>query len=54
VRLIHNSIERRAFGTGVAFVLTELAKCEHGFYTFDDLMMRMVRHELLSDVSIPL
>jgi 4-hydroxy-tetrahydrodipicolinate reductase len=43
VRLIHNSIERRAFGTGAAFALNELAKCNNGFYTFDDLLMRMVR-----------
>jgi 4-hydroxy-tetrahydrodipicolinate reductase len=48
VRLIHNSIERRAFGTGAAFALNELAQCKHGFYTFDDLMMRMVQKELLS------
>lgn len=48
VRLIHNSIERRAFGTGAAFALAELAKCENGFYTFDDLLMHMVRQELLS------
>jgi len=48
VRLIHNSIERRAFGTGAAFALAELQQCENGFYTFDDLMMRMVRKELLS------
>jgi len=47
VRLIHNSIERRAFGTGVAFALAELKKCDNGYYTFDDLMMRMVRKELL-------
>lgn len=47
VRLIHNSIERRAFGTGAAFALAELHQCENGFYTFDDLMMRMVRKELL-------
>lgn len=46
VRLIHNSIERRAFGTGAAFALAELAKCDNGFYTFDDLMMRMVQKEL--------
>ncbi|MDP2677824.1 MAG: dihydrodipicolinate reductase C-terminal domain-containing protein [Rhodoferax sp.] len=50
VRLIHNSIERRAFGTGAAFALAELQQCENGFYTFDDLMMRMVRKELLSDL----
>lgn len=48
-RLIHNSIERRAFGTGAAFALAELAQCGNGFYTFDDLMMRMVRKELLSN-----
>ncbi len=48
VRLIHNSIERRAFGTGAAFALSELAKFGNGFYTFDDLMMRMVEKELLS------
>jgi len=48
VRLIHNSIERRAFGTGAAFALAELAHCGNGFYTFDDMMMRMVQKELLS------
>ncbi|WP_296494213.1 dihydrodipicolinate reductase C-terminal domain-containing protein [Rhodoferax sp.] len=46
VRLIHNSIERRAFGTGAAFALAELAKCGNGFYTFEDLMMLMVQKEL--------
>lgn len=49
VRLIHNSIERRAFGTGAAFAIAELQKCENGFYTFDDLLMRMVRLELLNE-----
>jgi len=47
VRLVHESIERRAFGTGAAFALKQLAQCDNGFYTFDDLMMRLVRHELL-------
>lgn len=47
VRLIHNSIERRAFGTGAVFALKQLSECENGFYTFDDLMMRLVRQELL-------
>jgi 4-hydroxy-tetrahydrodipicolinate reductase len=51
VRLIHNSIERRAFGTGAAFALAELAQCNNGFYAFDDLMMRMVRKELLDKPS---
>jgi 4-hydroxy-tetrahydrodipicolinate reductase len=46
VRLIHNSIERKAFGTGAAFALGELMKCENGFYTFDDLLMKVVRSQL--------
>ena len=46
VRLIHNSIERKAFGTGSAFALSELATCANGFYTFDDLLMRKVRSQL--------
>jgi 4-hydroxy-tetrahydrodipicolinate reductase len=48
VRLIHNSIDRRAFGTGTAFALAELCECDNGFYTFDDLLMRKVRQELMS------
>lgn len=47
VRLIHNSIERRAFGTGAAFALRQLSQCQNGFYTFDDLLMRLVRQDLL-------
>lgn len=47
VRLIHNSIERRAFGTGAVFGLKQLSDCQNGFYSFDDLMMRLVRQELL-------
>jgi 4-hydroxy-tetrahydrodipicolinate reductase len=46
VRLIHNSIERKAFGTGAAFALSELAACSNGFYTFDDLLMQKVRNQL--------
>ncbi len=52
VRLIHNSIERRAFGTGAAFALSQLATCENGFYSFDDLMMRLVQNALLLDKPI--
>lgn len=51
VRLIHNSIERRAFGTGAAFALTQLAQCEPGFYTFEDLMTQLARKELLGEHS---
>lgn len=47
VRIVHESIRREAFGTGVAFVLRQLRHCENGFYTFDDLLMRLVRAELL-------
>ena len=47
VRLIHDSIRREAFGTGAAFALTHLAGCDNGFYTFDDLLMRVMRAELL-------
>ncbi len=46
VRLIHNSIERKAFGTGAAFALSQLAQCDTGFYTFDDLLMKLVRSQL--------
>lgn len=31
VRIIHTSIDRKAFGTGAAFALNELATCETGF-----------------------
>lgn len=46
VRLTHESIRREAFGTGVAFALSQLATCEIGFHTFDDLLQRMIRREL--------
>lgn len=46
VRLIHDSIKREAFGTGAAFALSQLANCAPGFYTFDDLLLELVRHEL--------
>jgi 4-hydroxy-tetrahydrodipicolinate reductase len=47
VRLIHDSIRREAFGTGAAFALDELKDCHNGFYTFDDLLMRRVRAQIL-------
>lgn len=46
VRLIHDSIKREAFGTGAAFALAQLVNCPPGFYTFDDLLLDLVRHEL--------
>ena len=46
VRLTHDSIKREAFGTGAAFALTELMACTHGFYTFEDLLMKKLRQQL--------
>ncbi|MDD2608491.1 MAG: dihydrodipicolinate reductase C-terminal domain-containing protein [Giesbergeria sp.] len=51
VRLIHDSIRREAFGTGAAFALQELAQCDKGFYSFDDLLMQKIRHQLLAGHS---
>lgn len=48
VRLTHESIRREAFGTGAAFALTQMANCENGFYTFDDLLLRLMRAEVLN------
>ena len=47
VRLIHDSIRREAFGTGAAFALQELAQCDKGFYSFDDLLLQKIRQQLL-------
>jgi 4-hydroxy-tetrahydrodipicolinate reductase len=49
VRLIHDSIKREAFGTGAIFALLQLRKCQPGFYTFDDLLLDLVRQELRQD-----
>lgn len=35
-----------------AFTLTQLAECENGLYTFDDLLLRLMRAELL-EAEIP-
>lgn len=48
VRLTHESIRREAFGTGAAFALEQLAACENGFYSFDDLILRVMREDLLA------
>ena len=42
MRLVHESIRREAFGTGAAYALEELAKCNNGFYSFEDLLMRKI------------
>jgi 4-hydroxy-tetrahydrodipicolinate reductase len=47
VRLTHDSIRREAFGTGAAFALEQLARCDKGFYNFDDMLLHMMREELL-------
>ena len=46
VRLTHDSIKWEAFGTGAAFALGELALCDVGFYTFEDLLMKKLREQL--------
>lgn len=46
VRLTHDSIRREAFGTGAAFALSELARCNTGFYTFEDLLIKKLREQL--------
>jgi len=48
LRISHDSIKREAFGTGAVFALNELVSCDKGFYTFDDLLMRRVRSQLLA------
>lgn len=40
VRLVHSSIRREAFGTGAAFALSQLATCDIGFYTFEELLIQ--------------
>lgn len=46
VRLTHEAIRREAFGTGTAFALSQLVNCAKGFYTFDDLLLQLIRAEL--------
>lgn len=46
VRLTHEAIRREAFGTGAAFALSQLVNCTRGFYTFDDLLLQLMRAEL--------
>lgn len=52
VRLIHDSIRREAFGTGAAFAIEQLSRCETGFYTLDKLLMRMISEELQQEDSL--
>lgn len=51
VRLTHSSIRREAFGTGAAFALAQLASCDIGFYTFEDLLIRATYNESLLPVT---
>lgn len=52
VRLIHDSIRREAFGTGAAFAIDQLSRCENGFYTLDTLLMRVIREELQAEETL--
>jgi 4-hydroxy-tetrahydrodipicolinate reductase len=51
VRLIHNSIRREAFGTGAAFAIEQLARRPPGFYTFDNLLLQVIREELQNETE---
>lgn len=53
VRLIHDSIRREAFGTGAAFALGHLNDCANGFYTFEELLMQLMRAELQMSPDTP-
>ncbi|MBS4018283.1 4-hydroxy-tetrahydrodipicolinate reductase [Azonexus hydrophilus] len=52
VRLIHDSIRREAFGTGAAFAIEQLAQCDKGFYTLDNLLLRLIRDELQNEETL--
>lgn len=52
VRLIHDSIRREAFGTGTAFALTLLENRPTGFYSYEELLLDMVRRDLQSDGEV--
>lgn len=51
VRLVHDSIRREAFGTGAAFALAELIKYPPGHYTYDELLLNLIRQEIGSEVE---
>ncbi|WP_415035282.1 4-hydroxy-tetrahydrodipicolinate reductase [Azonexus sp.] len=53
VRLIHNSIRREAFGTGAAFAVEQLMALPPGFYTYEQLLERIVREELERESIAP-
>ena len=46
VRMIHDSIRREAFGTGAAFALSLLATRPAGYYSYEELLLDMMRQEL--------
>ena len=49
VRLVHESILREAFGSGAAFALQALSHRAPGFYTFDEVLMAIIREQLLAN-----
>ena len=51
VRLVHDSIRREAFGTGAAFALAELIKYPPGHYTYDELLLNLIRQEIGSEIE---
>ena len=43
----------RKVAGGAVFALGELSKRPYGFYTFDDLLMRMIREQLTQPEAGP-
>ncbi|MCK6391258.1 MAG: hypothetical protein L6Q40_09620, partial [Azonexus sp.] len=52
VRLVHNSIRREAFGTGAAFAVEQLLQQPPGFYTFEQLLYKVMLAQLQGEVSL--
>lgn len=52
VRLIHDSIRREAFGTGAAFALSLLATRPPGLYSYEELILELLRQQLGSSGEI--
>lgn len=52
VRLVHNSIRREAFGTGAAFAIEQLLEQEPGFYTFEQLLYKVMLAQLQDEVDL--
>lgn len=52
VRLIHDSIRREAFGTGAAFALSLLSTRPVGLYSYEELLLALLRQKLQGNGEI--